>query len=147
MALSSKWAGVVTAAGVLSLAAFGCGGSGGDGSDNASEDRAVGGGRTAISISINGEPGSLDPLMDADGLRQLFERGVYEGLVLRKGGELVPGLATSWEADGNSWIFHLRPSCSSSESGSATLAVVGALVIERLLAESDASSPVFAAPV
>lgn len=54
---------------------------------------------------------SIDPQLSEDVEGAAVERDLFEGLVNQdKDGNLVPGVATSWEAtDGNkTWTFHLR---------------------------------------
>jgi peptide/nickel transport system substrate-binding protein len=63
----------------------------------------------SLTVDIGGEPGTLDPLLSADGQLASFDLSVYQGLTARTpGGALAPSLATKWHQQGNAWIFDLR---------------------------------------
>ncbi len=55
--------------------------------------------------------GELDPAKASDYADSILMFNVYDTLVTRKQGEpgLAPLLAESWEADGDDWVFKLRP--------------------------------------
>lgn len=63
-----------------------------------------------ITIALNGEPNTLDPVFAAGRLSQAFLANIYDGLTAHKqDGTLEPALAVSWEAlDDNTWQFKLR---------------------------------------
>jgi oligopeptide transport system substrate-binding protein len=61
---------------------------------------------------ISGEPASLDPAAAADNFSTQVIQDVYEGLTRESSnGEVVPGVASSWDVDpsGTKYTFHLRP--------------------------------------
>ena len=61
---------------------------------------------------ISGEPASLDPAAAADNFSSQVIQDLYEGLTRESSsGEVVPGVASSWEVDptGTKYTFHLRP--------------------------------------
>ena len=92
-------------AGVL-LGTAACGGSGdsGDSGDSGSSDTLV--------FGASADPVSLDPAYVSDGESLRAARQIYETLVTTEPGgtEIVPALATEWEADeaGTAWTFTLR---------------------------------------
>lgn len=63
-----------------------------------------------ISIALNGEPNTLDPVFAAGRLSQAFLSNIYDSLTSHTAeGALEPALAVSWEAIGDStWQFKLR---------------------------------------
>lgn len=65
---------------------------------------------TALSLSISGEPPTLDPGLATDSTSGSIIRNVFEGLTHNKDGEIKPGVAESWEEseDGLTWTFTLR---------------------------------------
>ena len=62
---------------------------------------------------LGGEPSSLDPAAAVDSFSVQLVQDLYEGLV-REGpnGEIIPGVASSWEVSpsGTKYTFHIRPS-------------------------------------
>jgi ABC-type oligopeptide transport system substrate-binding subunit len=61
---------------------------------------------------IGGEPSSLDPAAAADNFSTQVIQDLYEGLTRESSsGDVVPGVASSWEVDptGTKYTFHLRP--------------------------------------
>lgn len=104
---------------LLALFAFGCSTGGGGGSNDTAAGVTTGssgesGGleESQIVLGIGAEPRSLDPALIEDGQRDAFNFSVYEGLTGRDSDdmEIVPLLATSWDADseGTAWTFELR---------------------------------------
>lgn len=64
---------------------------------------------------IGGEPSSLDPATASDNFSTQIIQDLYEGLTRESSaGEVVPGVALSWEVDsaGTKYTFHLRPKAS-----------------------------------
>jgi oligopeptide transport system substrate-binding protein len=64
---------------------------------------------------ISGEPASLDPAAAADNFSSQVIQDLYEGLTREaSSGEVVPGVASSWDVDptGTKYTFHLRPNAS-----------------------------------
>jgi oligopeptide transport system substrate-binding protein len=64
---------------------------------------------------ISGEPNSLDPAAATDNFSSQVIQDLYEGLTRESSsGEVVPGVASSWDVDptGTKYTFHLRPSAS-----------------------------------
>jgi oligopeptide transport system substrate-binding protein len=64
---------------------------------------------------ISGEPASLDPAAAADNFSTQVIQDLYEGLTRESSnGEIVPGVASSWDVDptGTKYTFHLRPNAS-----------------------------------
>lgn len=64
---------------------------------------------------IGGEPASLDPAAAADNFSSQVIQDLYEGLTRESpNGEVVPGVASSWDVDpsGTKYTFHLRPNAS-----------------------------------
>ena len=62
--------------------------------------------------AISGEPASLDPAAAADNFSSQVIQDLYEGLTRESSsGEVVPGVASSWDVDstGTKYTFHLRP--------------------------------------
>ena len=97
---------VAAAAASLLLAACSAGSGGGTG-DGAGE----GEGSKALSIGLVAEPANLDfTTTDGAAIPQALLYNVYEGLVqLDQDGEIVPGLAKSWDVsdDGKTYTFEL----------------------------------------
>jgi oligopeptide transport system substrate-binding protein len=61
---------------------------------------------------IAGEPSSLDPAAATDNFSSQVIQDLYEGLTRESsGGEVVPGVAASWDVDptGTKYTFRLRP--------------------------------------
>ena len=61
---------------------------------------------------IGGEPSSLDPSAATDNFSSQVIQDLYEGLTREaSSGEVVPGVASSWDVDptGTKYTFHLRP--------------------------------------
>jgi oligopeptide transport system substrate-binding protein len=61
---------------------------------------------------LSGEPSTLDPAAAADNFSSEVLRDIYEGLTDESpSGEVVPGVASSWEVDssGREYTFKLRP--------------------------------------
>lgn len=100
---------VATAAASLLLAACSAG-SGSDGGDGGTSGDG-GGNNEALSIGLVAEPANLDfTKTDGAAIPQALLYNVYEGLVqLDQNGEIVPGLAKSWDVseDGKTYTFHL----------------------------------------
>lgn len=64
---------------------------------------------------IGGEPASLDPAAATDNFSSQVIQDLYEGLTRESAnGEVVPGVASSWDVDptGIQYTFHLRPNAS-----------------------------------
>lgn len=64
-----------------------------------------------VRINTSAEPDSLDPWLSSASDTEAIFHNVFEGLCLYdEGGELIPGLAESWEVsdDGRVYTFHLR---------------------------------------
>jgi oligopeptide transport system substrate-binding protein len=64
---------------------------------------------------ISGEPASLDPAAATDNFSSQVIQDLYEGLTRESSsGEVVPGVASSWDVDatGTKYTFHLRPNAS-----------------------------------
>jgi peptide/nickel transport system substrate-binding protein len=68
--------------------------------------------QTTFVFGNQGEPVSLDPAINTDGISNRITRQIYEGLVKYKGAttDVVPALAEKWQvsADGTVWTFTLR---------------------------------------
>lgn len=65
-----------------------------------------------LRTNINADPAMVDPITYSELIAGDIIANVYEGFVgLDEDGNVVPALATSWEAheDGNGFRFHLRP--------------------------------------
>jgi oligopeptide transport system substrate-binding protein len=72
-------------------------------------------GSHALRRGIAGEPSSLDPAAAADNFSSQVVQDLYEGLTRESsGGEVVPGVASSWDVDptGTKYTFRLRPNAS-----------------------------------
>jgi oligopeptide transport system substrate-binding protein len=64
---------------------------------------------------ISGEPSSLDPAAATDNFSSQVIQDLYEGLTRESSsGEVVPGVASSWDVDptGTKYTFYLRPNAS-----------------------------------
>jgi oligopeptide transport system substrate-binding protein len=64
---------------------------------------------------IGGEPSSLDPAAATDNFSGQVIQDLYEGLTRESSsGEVVPGVASTWDVDpsGTKYTFHLRPNAS-----------------------------------
>lgn len=62
---------------------------------------------------LSGEPSTLDPALSADTFSHDILEDVYEGLTSESpSGDIIPGVASSWEVDasGQVYTFHLRQS-------------------------------------
>jgi oligopeptide transport system substrate-binding protein len=60
---------------------------------------------------LGGEPSSLDPAAAADNFSFQLLQDLYEGLTIESaGGQILPGVALSWDVDptGTEYTFHLR---------------------------------------
>jgi len=94
---------------LLSLAGAACGCSPGT-------DVAVSGSQAQeLRRGIGGEPSSLDPAAATDNFSSQVIQDLYEGLTRESsGGEVLPGVASSWEVDttGTKYTFFLRPNAS-----------------------------------
>jgi peptide/nickel transport system substrate-binding protein len=103
---------------VLLIGACGGESTGGDGSaatDNRSEGTSASGTASEgtelrdLRIAASSEPRTLDTLLTSDTAADLFARNVYETLTaFDTSGDVQPLLATEYEQDGKSWLFHLR---------------------------------------
>jgi oligopeptide transport system substrate-binding protein len=65
-----------------------------------------------LTRGISGEPASLDPAAATDNFSSQVIQDLYEGLTRESSsGEVVPGVASSWDVDltGTKYTFHLRP--------------------------------------
>jgi oligopeptide transport system substrate-binding protein len=70
---------------------------------------------TELRRGISGEPSSLDPAAATDNFSSQVIQDLYEGLTRESSsGEVVPGVASSWDVDptGTKYVFHLRPTAS-----------------------------------
>ncbi|HVA94519.1 MAG TPA: peptide ABC transporter substrate-binding protein [Candidatus Dormibacteraeota bacterium] len=64
-----------------------------------------------LTRQLGADPRTLDPSLATDVVGMDVLEDLFEGLVsLSEDGNLIPGVATSWEtsADGKTWTFHLR---------------------------------------
>ena len=99
-------AGIAVAALAMSLAA--CGGD----DDEGGEDEGGGASGDPLIFGASADPVILDGPFASDGETIRVLRQIYEGLVTTEQGgtEVVPALATEWEAseDGTEWTFTLR---------------------------------------
>jgi oligopeptide transport system substrate-binding protein len=79
-------------------------------------DVAVSGSQTLeLRRGIAGEPSSLDPASATDNFSSQVVQDLYEGLTRESSnGEVVPGVASSWQVDatGTQYTFFLRPNAS-----------------------------------
>jgi oligopeptide transport system substrate-binding protein len=79
-------------------------------------DVAISGSHTLeLRRGIAGEPASLDPAAATDNFSSQVIQDLYEGLTRESSsGEVVPGVASSWDVDptGTKYTFHLRPNAS-----------------------------------
>jgi peptide/nickel transport system substrate-binding protein len=102
-----RTAALVTAVGLLGLAAC----SAGSTDDEGGQDGG-GGGNDALSVGLVAEPANLDfTTTDGAAIPQVLLYNVYENLVqLDQDGEIVPGLAEEWEVseDRKTYTFTLR---------------------------------------
>lgn len=76
---------------------------------------ANGSGKKIVRINTSAEPDSLDPWLSSASDTEAIFHNVFEGLCLyNEKGDLVPGLAESWEisADSTVYTFHLRQNVS-----------------------------------
>ena len=67
--------------------------------------------KTVVRMNVESEPDNLDPWLSAASDTEAVFHNVFEGLVLfDETGDLVPGLAESWEIseDGLTYTFYLR---------------------------------------
>ncbi len=63
----------------------------------------------ALRVNIATEPGTLDPQILTDSVAIQVDGNIFEGLTRQdKDGNVIPGVAESWDVDGNVWTFKLR---------------------------------------
>lgn len=90
----------------ITMFLFSCGGN-----KSGSSSSAGGQNGSTIRINIGSEPASIDPQLSTDIQGGTVDEYITEGLMkYDENGELVPGLAESYEVseDGLTWTFHLR---------------------------------------
>jgi peptide/nickel transport system substrate-binding protein len=94
---------------LLALAAAGCGGDDDEAAGTGTEGGEEGG---TLVFGASADPVSLDFALISDGESYRVNLQIYETLISQEPGgtELVPGLATEWEAneEGTAWNFTLR---------------------------------------
>lgn len=64
-----------------------------------------------LTIGQISSPGTLNPLLEVSGVSAQIINIIFDGLiVLGNKGEVLPGLAASWDVNegGREWVFHLR---------------------------------------
>jgi oligopeptide transport system substrate-binding protein len=86
-----------------------------DGCSQGTDDAILGSHPVELRRGISGEPNSLDPAAATDNFSSQVIQDLYEGLTRESSsGEVVPGVASSWDVDptGTKYTFHLRPSAS-----------------------------------
>ncbi|GAA3664920.1 ABC transporter substrate-binding protein [Microbacterium marinilacus] len=74
-------------------------------------DGTVGDAPSAVTIALPAEPPGTDPILTRSIAAWNIYYALYDGLTrIDRSGEVVPGLATEWEADETltEWTFHLR---------------------------------------
>ncbi len=78
----------------------------------ATEEPAEAAGEKSFTYAMEYDITSLDPQNSGDSEAIVVNHLINEGLVRDKGGEIIPGLAESWEVaeDGLTYTFHLRES-------------------------------------
>ena len=78
--------------------------------------------KDALVISQNTEAKTLHPLAMYSVIEQNIATNIYDALISRNSdGELIPGLATSWELlDETTWRFHLREGVKWQDGGDFT---------------------------
>jgi peptide/nickel transport system substrate-binding protein len=118
------------------LATAACGGAG---NDTASGDDGGGDGgdeTTSVTISVTSEPDTLDAQLVNDRNARVFTSNIYESLLGRDAeGQVIPRLAETWEAEGESaWRFTLRDDVTFHD-GSPFDAETVKFSIERMLDE------------
>ena len=65
--------------------------------------------KKVLRVGIPDEPGSLDPQLTTDAVAIQVDGNVFEGLTRQdKEGNVIPGVAESWEVEGKVWTFKLR---------------------------------------
>lgn len=96
----------------------------------------------SLRVGLPLEPPNLDPTTGAAGaVDEVLYGNVFEGLVrIGRGGEVQPGLATSWEItpDGLTYIFHLRSGVRFHNGATFDAAVVK-FSLDRARAEGSAN--------
>jgi oligopeptide transport system substrate-binding protein len=78
-------------------------------------DETTGSPTVILRRALAGEPSSLDPAAAADNFSSQVIQDLYEGLTRESSnGEVIPGVASSWDVDpsGTKYTFHLRPNAS-----------------------------------
>jgi oligopeptide transport system substrate-binding protein len=81
------------------------------GSWSCSESTNPAGSAEVLRRGLAGEPSSLDPAEAADNFSFQLIQDLYEGLTIEStGGQILPGVASSWDVDpaGTQYTFHLR---------------------------------------
>lgn len=126
----SKMAALILAVGVVGAAAMGCGGPKTSGTaaapaqtaagDTAAGDTAAGdtgaegtaaeGSERYLVWNVKSEPKSWDPTTNSESVSDAICKQLFEGLTVSTSGDVVPGVAETWEVseDGKTYTFHLR---------------------------------------
>ena len=102
-----------------------------------------------LKVGLHAKLTTLDPqgAQSVDGITHTAMQHVFDTLVGRDPatGNLVPKLATSWEApDANTWVFKLRPGVKFHDGSDFTANDVK-VSLERIVAQKGPVSPLFAA--
>ena len=62
-----------------------------------------------LRVNVATEPGTLDPQILTDSVAIQVDGNIFEGLTRQdKDGNVIPGVAESWDVEGNIWTFKLR---------------------------------------
>lgn len=113
----------------LAVAGTACGGSGGDdepsGAGGGGEPQFASGG--TLTYAVDQDPGALDPHMTVLSVTREMAKFAYDTLVYTdEDGETVPGLAESWEVEGNALTYTLREGVTCADGSPLTATDVAA---------------------
>lgn len=79
----------------------------------------------SFAMGVLADPGTLNPLNNTSTIGDWFSRFVYEALVTRAAdGSIAPGLAESWEFDGQTAVFQIREGVTCSDGSDMTPSVI-----------------------
>lgn len=93
-----------------------------------------------FTMAVNADPGALNPAMAVQGATNLLLSFAYDTLVyVGDDGELLPGLATSWEVTADAVTFTLSPDATCSDGSPVTPETVARSI--AYVTDPDTASP------
>lgn len=132
----NKQAGVTALVLALVVALAGCGGDNGGTPDGETEyvDGAT------FTMAMNADPGALNPATAVTGATNLLLSFAYDPLVhVGADGELLPGLATSWQVEPTAVTFTLHPDATCADGSPVTPETVARSI--EYVTDPDTGSP------